>query len=148
MRVRALVMVLATVVACGGGDSVEAESADPSGPILELTLTSEPGKPTAGGPVAWKLTVRNGGSETVDLTFPSGKRGDVILRRDGTVAYTWSAERFFSQATAKVTLPAGEDRSFSLDEESLDVEAGDYDAEASLTSEPAPAPARKTIEVG
>jgi Intracellular proteinase inhibitor len=128
-----------------GGDRSEADGPATGG--LSLSVTFSPDALRSGRPVTWSIEVTNGGSEPVTLTFRTGQDGDVVLRRDGTEAYRWSARRFFSQALRHERLDAGQHRTFTLADEALRADPGDYDLEAILAAEPAPPPARRPVTV-
>jgi hypothetical protein len=100
-------------------------------------LAHEPDPPVTGGPVTWLLKVRNDGREPATLTFPSGKRGDVVLEDDRRQeVYRWSANRFFTQNMYRAEVEAGQEVVFRLEEAALAVAAGEYDVVATLAAEP------------
>jgi hypothetical protein len=101
----------------------------------------------SGGPVTWKLDVKNGGPGEATLAFRSGKDGDVVLMQGGREAYRWSSAKYFSQALRQETLAAGERRTFTLEEAALSAAPGDYELVAELDSQPAPPPARRSVKV-
>ena len=81
------------------------------------------------------------------LSFATGQRGDVVLVDDaGDEVYRWSDGMMFTQAVSELTVPAGEDVTLNL-EGSLDVDPGDYVAEATVVAAPAPAPVRRDVTV-
>lgn len=146
MRRLALLVLLAALPGCGDDDGASARPAGKGSGGLSLSVTF--GQPLrAGQPVTWRLEVENEGSEETTLQFRSGKDGDVTLLQDGRVAYRWSATRFFSQAMRQVRIGPGQRKVYTLEEKSLSADAGDYELVAELDSEPAPPPARRSVEV-
>ena len=96
-----LITLVLVACACGGGDAGD-QAGDPGGGGLGFSVAFEPDPPEAGKPVTWSLRVRNDGGETVTLTFPSGKRGDVVLKDERQAeAYRWSDGRFFTEAVTR-----------------------------------------------
>ena len=144
---RLVVLVLITAVAgCGGDDGGSGRQAGEQERGLSLRVSfDEPLR--SGGPVTWELEVENGGPDPVTLVFRSGKEGDVVLLRNGQEAYRWSGTRYFTQAMRQVPLGSGERKTFTLEEKALTAEAGDYELVAELDSQPAPPPARRSVEV-
>jgi hypothetical protein len=114
---------------------------------LTLSFSESPSPLQPGASVRWSFAVRNSGDESVTLTFPTGQNGDVVLTGDGAEAYRWSSCCVFTQAIREVQLAAGETWTFSLSD-TLDVEPGTYELEASVVSDPAPAPVRRQVQVG
>lgn len=114
---------------------------------LTLTVAAEPDPPVTGSRVTWVLEVVNQGGEPVTLHYADAQRGDVVLRRDGAEAYRWSNGRGFAQEAAEETLAPGEQRAYRLEDRRFNAEAGDYELEATLCSEPAPLPARRAVVV-
>ncbi|MGH8989953.1 MAG: BsuPI-related putative proteinase inhibitor [Acidimicrobiia bacterium] len=151
MRLPVLVVVLAVAASgCGNGDGGEENEAVPaagSGAEVVVTVTSEPDPPAAGQPVTWSLRVRNDGAEPVTLTFPSGKRGDVVLEAEGNEVYRWSDERVFTEAVTQQELAPGQEVEYPLEEPSLGVEPGDYDLIATLAAEPQVEPDRQRVQI-
>ena len=72
---------------------------------LEATLDA-----AVDGEVSFTFRVTNAGTSTVELTFRSGKRGDVVVReRDsGEEVWRWSEGRMFTQALSRTTVQPGE----------------------------------------
>ena len=127
-RLAVLLVPLLLLVGCGGGGlgGDEGGSAD-----LSVTFTPDP---LAVGPVTWTLTIENLTSSSLKLTFPTGKRGDVTLTKDGETAYQWSRGQLFTQELSEVTVEAGLNKAFTLDEPGLDVDPGEYTLTATLAS--------------
>jgi hypothetical protein len=147
MRRLAVLVILTTLAGCGGGDDTGPESQ--SGQQKQgLSLSVSFDEPLRSGQaVTWTLEVENGGPEEATLTFRSGKDGDVALLRGGREAYRWSSTRYFTQAMRQERLAPGERKKFPLEDKGFSAEAGDYELVAELDSEPAPPPARRSVEV-
>jgi hypothetical protein len=127
-RLAVLLVPVLLLAGCGGGGlgGDEGGSAD-----LSLTYTPDP---LAVGPVTWTLTIENLTSKSLQLTFPTGQRGDVTLTKDGQTAYQWSRGQVFTQEVGEVTVGAGLNKAFTLDEPGLDVDPGEYTVTATLAS--------------
>lgn len=148
MRVPALLAVLAVLATGCGDDGGGQQTGDPPGGGIALSVAFEPDPPVAGEPVTWSLTVRNDGGEAVILTFPSGKRGDVLLEGAGDEeVYRWSEGRFFTEAVTRHELSPDQEVVYRLEEPSLSVEPGDYDLVATLAAEPEVGPARQRVHI-
>lgn len=146
VRRLSVVLLLAVVAGCGNDDGAGAQPAGQQQKGLTLSVSyTEPLR--AGGPVTWTLEVANGGPTETTLAFRSGKDGDVVLLQGGREAYRWSGTRFFTQAMRQVRLGPGEQKAFTLEDKALSAAAGDYELVAELDSEPAPPPARRSVEV-
>lgn len=80
--------------------------------------------------VTFTFRVSNEGEEPVDLTFPSGKIADVVVRQGDEDVWRWSDGRMFTQTLKHRTLAAGESltREFTWE----DPIPGAYRAEATL----------------
>lgn len=150
MRPLAVLVFLVTLATgCGGDDDPAGGSESQAGQQKQgLSLSVSFDEPLRSGrPVTWTLEVENGGPEAATLVFRSGKDGDVALLKGGREAYRWSATRYFSQAMRQERLEPGERKKFPLEEKAFSAEAGDYELVAELDSEPAPPPARRSVEV-
>lgn len=99
------------------------------------------------GRVQWALTVENQGNDAATLVYPTGQVGDVVLRQDGEVAYRWSEGTMFAQALHCQVIGAAQQYRFTLGGTDLDVEPDDYELEATLAANPAPAPVRIDVTV-
>ena len=150
MRRFSLLVALALMgAACGddGGGTDRSKGATSGGEVA-LVLGYEPDPPVTGGPVTWALTVSNRGTEAVTLTFPSGKRGDVVLEDDRRQeVYRWSGDRFFTEAVHREQVPAGGQVVYRLEEPALSVEPGEYDLVATLAAEPEVGPDRQRLRI-
>lgn len=145
-----LVAMMSLVAGCGGDGEEEQGSAPTSAGSggVTLAVASEPDPPVVGKPVTWSLTVANDGAEAVSLTFSSGKRGDVVLEREGGgEVYRWSDGRVFTEAVSKQEIGPGQEVVYQLEEPSLSVEPGDYTLVATLAAEPEVEPDRQQIQI-
>jgi hypothetical protein len=127
-RLALLLVPVLVLVGCGSGGLGGDE-----GGSVDLSLTYAP-DPLAVGPVTWTLTIENLTSKGLTLTFPTGQRGDVTLTKDGQTAYQWSRGQMFTQEVGEVTIGAGLNKAFTLDEPGLDVDPGEYTVTATLAS--------------
>jgi len=141
-----MLVLVTALTGCGGDGGGSQSQSGKQKPGLSLSVDFD-GPLRSGGPVTWKLEVENGGPNEVTLVFNSGKNGDVALFQGGREAYRWSAAKYFSQALRQERLAAGEHKTFTLEEKTLSAAPGDYELVAELTSEPAPAPARRSVTV-
>ena len=139
LRTAALLAALA-LTACGGGDGSDANI----GVSLDVRHT-EPLR--TGEPVRWTLVLRNDRPARLELTFPSGKDGDVVLRQGGTERYRWSADRFFTEGVRELSVGPNETRTFALEDPEFAVPAGDYDLVATLASDKKVPPFEKKVTV-
>lgn len=148
MRVPVLLAAVVVLAAGCGDDGGREQGGEPAGGGLTFSVTFEPDPPEAGKPVTWSLRVRNDGGEAVTLTFPSGKRGDVVLEgeKDEEV-YRWSEGRFFTEAVGRERLGPNQEVVYRLEEPSLSVEPGDYDLVATLAAEPQVGPDRQRVHI-
>lgn len=127
MKRAALLLGLVLVVAsCSNGLGGSEGAADAA-----ITFTPDP---LAVGPVTWTLTVTNDSTDDLHLTFTSGKRADVTLTKGGETTYQWSRGQLFTQAISELTIEAGKNHAFTLDEPGLDVDPGDYTLTAWVTA--------------
>ena len=147
MRRFAVLVLLTALAGCGRGDGGGSESQNGTqqkGLSLKVSFDEPLRK---GKAVTWTLEVENGGPDAATLVFRSGKDGDVALVQGGREVYRWSATRYFTQAMRQERLEPGERKQFPLEDKGFSVEPGDYELTASLESEPAPPPARRTVKV-
>jgi hypothetical protein len=148
VKVTVLLAALAVLAAGCGGDGGREQGGEARDGGLAFSVAFEPDPPAAGEPVTWSLIVRNDGGEAVTLTFPSGKRGDVVLEGERQEeVYRWSGDRFFTEAVGKEQLRPDQEVVYRLDEPSLSVEPGDYDLVATLAAEPEVEPVRQRVHI-
>lgn len=95
-----------------------------------MSLTADLTVATRPNAVAFTFTVHNEGDERVELTFPSGKVADVVVREDGEAVWRWSEGRMFTQALETRTIAPGDDLSREFTWE--DPRPGEFTAEATL----------------
>lgn len=97
--------------------------------MLSSTLTAV----VASSGVTLTLAVTNGASVPVTLEFSSGKQFDFQVRRpDGTVVWTWSADKLFTAMLTSRTLAPGETATYGA--VWSPVTPGTYAAVGTLTS--------------
>jgi hypothetical protein len=128
MRRLVLLAAVVLLVSCGGSSTDGASAASPD---VRVTFTPHP---LEVGPVTWTVTVTNDTADDVQLTFPTGKRADVTLTRDGEAVYQWSRAMVFTQMVEHLTVPAGGNKAFVLDEPGLDVDPGEYTLAATVAT--------------
>jgi hypothetical protein len=127
-RAALLLLVVLVLASCGGGGGL---GGDEGSADLSLTFTPDP---LVVGPVTWTLTIENLTGSALKLTFPTGQRGDVTLTQGGEAVYQWSRGQLFTQEVSEVTIGAGLNKAFTLDEPGLDVDPGEYTLTATLAS--------------
>jgi hypothetical protein len=127
-RLGLLLATLLLLASCGGSnaDGSSAAAAD-----VRVTFTPDP---LVVGPVTWTVTLTNDTGNDVQLTFPNGKRADVTLVRAGEAVYQWSRGMVFTQMVEHVTVPAGGNKAFTLEEAGLDVDPGEYTLTATVAA--------------
>jgi len=125
----------------------EGRSAGPDRVADDLDLRVQLGVTLETGRVRWGLAVTNRGDAPVTLVYPTSQDGDVVLRRDGAVAYRWSAGQAFAEGVRCQVLGAAQQYRVELGGVPLDVEPGDYTLVASLAASPTPAPARVEVTI-
>jgi hypothetical protein len=83
-----------------------------------------------------RLTLRNNGSNPVNLHFTSGQSFDFkIINAAGEIVYTWSADKSFVMMIRDEQLDLGE-LTYGLTAELKGLPAGRYTAQAFLTTDP------------
>jgi hypothetical protein len=121
--VKRLLLLLPLVLL--GCSSTSGGSAD-----ARVTYAPDPLRP---GPVTWTVTITNDSDDDLELTFPSGQRAEVTLRREGGVVYQWSRGKLFTQVVGHETVKSGGNTAYTLEGE-LDVEPGEYELTAMVTT--------------
>jgi hypothetical protein len=125
-------------VPCSGDEPVR--SAD-------LALAVRPLGPLVAGNVSWHLTVTNEGAAAVELVYPTGQDGDIVLRdATGAEAFRWSAALSFTQAVRCQVLAPGHHADLFLGGV-LRVPPGRYELEATVAASPAPEPVVAEVSV-
>ncbi|MGH2758993.1 MAG: BsuPI-related putative proteinase inhibitor [Actinomycetota bacterium] len=135
----------ATLSAPGSRSSAEgaapAAAADqPGEPSLDVTLEVSD-QSFLGRRFELTLSACNNGSETIDQTFPTGQRYDFEVGRNGEVVWRWSDGQVFTQEYGTEPWEPGECKTYSeiwngSDSDGSFVEAGTYQAEGVLASDP------------
>lgn len=110
-------------------------------------MAVEPDPPRSGQPVTWTLRVTNLTDQPVTVEMPSGKKGDIVLSREGEEIYRWSDDRFFTLALVTETFGPGETKTFELTDDEFDVPPGSYELEATSTADPGPPPVRRSVTI-
>ena len=91
-----------------------------------------------GQPLRVFVTARNAGKRSETLNFPTSRRFDFSIFRDGESAliYRWSAGRMFAQMLGSVTLAPNEMQTFeaAVSDATQKLAPGKYRLEAQLTS--------------
>jgi hypothetical protein len=95
--------------------------------------------------VTFTYRIRNGGDESVTLSFPTSQRAEVEVFEDDELAWRWSDGRLFAQALGEEVLAPG--GSFVVEVAWEDPDSGSYTAVAALASNAVDAEARAAFEV-
>lgn len=103
----AIAVFLLAMVHSGRG---RAHAAQPE--ALEVTLTLDRSAYEPGMPITFAIRVRNLGNQPVTLTFPTGQRFDVVIRRDVEVS-RWSQDKAFLQVVGVETWAPGQEIVYS-----------------------------------
>jgi Intracellular proteinase inhibitor len=112
-----------------------------------LGLSLEPQVPLrARADARWVVQVENTAEHDIALTFATAQLADVVLEHGGRECYRWSNGRAFAQVAGERTLGPGETLTLALDGY-LDVDAGPYEATATLLCRPQPPSARLPVVV-
>jgi len=137
------------MLACEEGSSTLSEgSSTPSPPSgegspladLEIDLTVSDPAPQVGEPLEMTLTLRNAGSQPVQLLFSTSQRYDFLARNDaGEEVWRWSADMVFAQVLGEETLGPGGDLTFQetwdrQDNNGVQVAPARYDIEGSIVA--------------
>ena len=105
-----------------------------------------PGPLRSGALAQFELRLANEAPEPVMLRFRDSQRGDVVLLQGGMERWRWSDDMMFLQVLGERELGAGELWSLELTRV-LDVPPGAYEVVATVSSKPAPPPARLPVVV-
>ena len=114
---------------------------------LYLTLQTDKISYRAGEPIKLLLKLNNRSERDTTLQFSSGQRYDFqIVNESGETAWTWSADRSFTQALSSETLAA--DGALEYREEvATPLPPGRYAVSGSITTMGAPVTARTVITI-
>ena len=168
-RVGALLAIFGlTVSACGGDDEAAPPSSSTTSTTLlvpvappssdtctgrepaaaaDLELELDPVGVLVRGQISWSLTLTNHGDDAVELVFPSGQDGDVVLRdENGRESYRWSSNLSFTQALRCQVVPPGRAARYALGGV-LRARPGRYTAIATVAARPRVLPARGEVTV-
>jgi hypothetical protein len=111
---------------------------DRTAAVPEVSFTTAVDSPAyvPGNLLAARLTLRNSGTDAVNLHFPSGQSFDLkILNDNGEAVYTWSSDKSFVMAARDVTLQPGE-LTYGVTVPLEGMPAGHYVLQAYLTTNP------------
>jgi hypothetical protein len=125
-------LILATWLLAGCGLRPDPADTDPAFPRVELELRMDRSVYQRHEPVRMILTVRNPGSDSVAIPFPSSQRYDFrVLGEGGRVLWRWSDGRSFAQVTGEEVLEAGGSVTWIATFEGA-LEPGEYHCEGHL----------------
>ncbi|GIN60614.1 hypothetical protein J27TS8_06070 [Robertmurraya siralis] len=85
----------------------------------------------------YQLSIQNNQEKEEKITFPSSQDFDYFIKdKDGTIVYTYSADKMFAATVEEEILAPGEKLEYELDlSETLSfLEPGDYTLEAWITA--------------
>lgn len=104
---------------------------------LRLVLQTPKSSYRLGEPIPLKFEVINTGATPVELTFPTGQRFDLLIRREGELIWRWSFGKQFIQVVSQVRLEPDQVLSFEVEWPQVDnlgnaVPPGRYEAIALL----------------
>ncbi len=116
----------------------------PDGLVFELETDRHTYAP--GDPIRATLRVRSQAADDIVLRFGSGQRYDLVIERDGTVAWRWSEGMFFIQVLGQERLAPGEEISYSESYEG-ELAPGTYTVRGSLVSPSHPVEASVEVSV-
>jgi hypothetical protein len=103
---------------------------------IRFSPVSEP--INSGDQIWWVFDVTNTGTVPMNVVFPSGQRGDLILSQGEEDKYAWSDGKVFTQAEQTETLQPGKSLSIVLSD-TLTLEPGTYDVAAQVNATIGPA---------
>lgn len=106
---------------------------------------SDPSPGSDPGTVAFAFTVRNEGTETVELSFSDAAKAEFVVYENGTERWRFTEGRLFAQLLSRDRLESGEGTTYRGSWE--DPEPGTYTAIATLRAEEAECQARSTFTV-
>jgi hypothetical protein len=101
--------VLVVLSACGGGGEEMLQRAEPVGGRLVVSVTADAQRYSGDDAIGLTLGVRNNSDSSVVLQFATGQRYDfTILTAEGDTAWSWSADRNFTQVLGQETVQPGQ----------------------------------------
>lgn len=130
-----IAMLFVGCAGAGGNTLAPPRGADRAGGLV-VGIAFSPHPLRAGGPVRWRVRVKNRTGTPRTLTFRTTQRADVILRRAGAIRYRWSEDRFFAPVVSKRRLAAEAKWTFRLTDR-LEVRPGRYKLLATIAAQPA-----------
>ncbi|MGG0716576.1 BsuPI-related putative proteinase inhibitor [Robertmurraya massiliosenegalensis] len=125
-------LIFVALTGCGTTESSKDENTNGGSVAKEMEVSIE-----QNGDLLYQLTIQNNKEKEETLTFPSSQDYDYSIKnQEGTIVYTYSADKMFAAAVEEEVLAVGEKLEFDLDlSEVLSfVEPGDYTLEAWITA--------------
>lgn len=119
----------------GNGSSTQQAPVAETEIAADATLRLEVGttRPVAGEPIAFVLTVANGGTDELVIDFPDGQRFDFEVIGEGTTLWHWGADMFFTQMLGRERIAAGASELWTATLEA-GLPAGTYTVRGTLTT--------------
>lgn len=124
--------LFASLVGCGTTDNSKNENSNGGGSGEEMNISIN--KITD---LQYQLSIQNNQEKEEKITFPSSQDFDYFIKdNDGTIVYTYSADKMFAATVEEEVLAPGEKLEYELDlSEALSyIEPGDYVLEAWITA--------------
>ncbi|WP_228275551.1 BsuPI-related putative proteinase inhibitor [Gracilibacillus oryzae] len=136
-----ILLMVGFLAACGtGNEGNENEDANAQGSqenetnesiTDHLELVTEAEQQEDG--VHFHFELINHHEEDVEVSFPSGKQYDILVKKGDETIYQFSEDKLFTEAVVKETIPSGESATWEeVWEIGEDVEAGEYNVEMQL----------------
>jgi hypothetical protein len=122
-------LLLVVVTACGSRGGTGGASS--GGADVQVTFTPDP---LRAGRVTFSVTITNGTTKALDLTFPTGQRADVTLSMGSDTVYRWSSGLAFTQEVGHIRIEAGGNETFRLGAPTFDVGPGRYTLRATVAT--------------
>lgn len=104
---------------------------------LHLEIKTDRSVYTAGDPAAVSFLLLNTSTTAVVMTFNTGQVFDLVLSQNGQAVWSWSADKFFTQAIQKKSLAPGEfiyEVLLLAPEITAPLAAGEYELEVTITA--------------
>jgi len=133
VTVQALWVVVGAVVLTAAAGSLHVQRVEGS---LRLDASLSRATFRSGEAIEITLTATNTGAAPLQVTFNSGQRFDLVIRRPrGDAVWQWSSDKAFIQVIQTITLQPGENLTFQVSWDQRDyqgrpVDAGSYEAVA------------------